>query len=287
MSKQRDYVAIATIILLMITSIVGILSLDFSHGYNFINQYGHTVKIYGYGVYAFDTFFQAPISIGTDMCILFILVPLFIYTYRNFLRRNDKISALKLISVYAVAFYYAASIVLGLTYNPLFLVYVALFSCSLFGMYRHIINIKLEQRVMASKGLRLFLILSGIALFVAWLPDILASLIKGTTLSIIGVYTTGITYVLDMGIVSPIFFICLYFLVKREPLGTLLLAILLKLCIVIGIMMIPQTLCLLASGYQMSLPEILIKSVSFILLGAFAFYFNKDLYRQLEAERNK
>lgn len=285
MSKRHDYCAIATIIFLMITSIAGICSLNFSHSYDFVNQYGQTVKMYGYGLYAFDTYFQAPVSIGTDIRILFLLVPMFLYTYLNFYRKRDKISELKLICVYATAFYYATSISFGLTYNKLFLVYVALFSCSLFGMFRHIKNVKWDKTFTTAKGLTTFLILAGLSLIVAWLPDVIPTLLNGTTLSSIGVYTTAITYVLDMGIISPLCFVCLSLLKKRSPLGTLLLAILLKLCLVVGIMMIPQTACQLLSGCDLPLPALITKSFSFVLLGGFAFYFNKKMYREFGSKK--
>ncbi|MBP3889040.1 MAG: hypothetical protein J6F30_15570 [Cellulosilyticum sp.] len=281
MIKRKDYLAILTIVFMMITSITGILSLDFTYSYEFINQYGHSVQMYGYGIYAFDTYFQAPISIGTDICILFVLVPVFIYSYVNYARKNDKVSELKLISVYAVALYYGASIAFGLTYNQLFLIYLGLFSSSLFGMFLHIKNIEWEETCSISKGLKVFLTLSGVALIVAWLPDIIPSLIKGTTLQLIGVYTTVITYVLDMGIISPLCFVCIYLLNKKSPLGTVLLAIMLKLCMIVGIMMISQTICQLASGCNLPLGAILTKSFSFVLLGGFAFYFNQKMYKEL------
>lgn len=282
MSKRKDFLAIVTIMLLIATSITGILSMNFTHSYDFVNQYGHTVEIYGYGIYAYDSFFQAPLSIGADICMLVILVPMFLFAYINYVKRNDKVSELKLISVYAVAFYYAASLAFGLTYNQLFLVYIALFSCSLFGMFMHINNIEWKQDSTVTRGLKLFLILSGTALIVAWLPDVIPSLMKGTTLSLIGVYTTAITYVLDMGIISPLCFVCLYLLVKKNPLGTLILAILLKACIVVGVMIVPQTICQIVSGFELPLPALLTKGLSFVLLGTFAFYFNRLLYKELE-----
>jgi len=282
MSKRKDLLAIVTIMLLIATSITGILSMNFTHSYDFVNQYGHTVEIYGYGIYAYDSFFQAPLSIGADICMLVILVPMFLFAYINYVKRNDKVSELKLISVYAVAFYYAASLAFGLTYNQLFLVYIALFSCSLFGMFMHINNIEWKQDSTVTRGLKLFLILSGTALIVAWLPDVIPSLMKGTTLSLIGVYTTAITYVLDMGIISPLCFVCLYLLVKKNPLGTLILAILLKACIVVGVMIVPQTICQIVSGFELPLPALLTKGLSFVLLGTFAFYFNRLLYKELE-----
>ncbi len=201
MSKKNDYIAIVIIVLLFITTITGILSLDFSYAYDFVNQYGHTVEMYGYGIYAFDTYFQAPVSIGTDICILLVVIPMFLVKYLNYMKKRDVITELKLISVYAVVVYYATSIVFGLTYNQLFLVYVALFSCSLFGMFWHVKNVSLQQSIGGSRAINTFLSLSGVALIVAWLPDVIPAMLKGTTLSLIGVYTTNITYVLDMGII--------------------------------------------------------------------------------------
>lgn len=268
---------------MFVTSVAGLLSINFSSSYDFVNQYGHTVKMYGYGIYAHDTYFQAPISIGSDLCILFVLVPMFLFTYVNNIKRGDNISKLKLVPFYAGAFYYAASLAFGLTYNRLFLVYVALFSCSLFGMFRQICNIKPVRAVTVTKGVELFLILSGIALIVAWLPDVIPSLIDGGTLSLIGVYTTNVTYVLDMGIISPICFVTLHLLKKKNAMGTLLLAILLKMCQIVGIMMFPQTIFQLLSGYNVPIPALVTKSLSFILLGGFATYFNKKMYQEIKS----
>jgi hypothetical protein len=287
MSKKNDYLAIAIMILLFITSITGILSLNFNYAYDFINQYGHTVEMYGYGIYSFDSYFQAPISIGTDICILLVVIPMFLVKYLNYMKMRDVISELKLISVYAVVFYYATSIVFGVTYNQLFLVYVALFSCSLFGMFWHVINISLQQSIGGSRGINIFLSLSGVALIVAWLPDVIPAMVKGTTLSLIGVYTTNITYVLDMGIISVLCFVTLYMVGKKESLGTLILACILKLCMVVGVMMVPQTICQMASGADVPLPALITKSLSFVLLGAFAFYFNHKMYQELADENGE
>lgn len=287
MKNKKGYLAIVTMVLMVITSVTGILSLNFNYAHDFINQYGHTVKIYGYGIYAFDSYFQAPISIGTDICILFIVVPLFLFTYINYAKKKDMISELKLISVYAVACYYGGSIAFGITYNQLFLVYVALFSCSLFGMFMHIKNLSLNKSITITRGIKIFLTLSGIALIIAWLPDVIPAMIKGTILSLIGVYTTNITYVIDMGIISVLCFIALYLLIKKEALGTLILACILKLCIVVGVMMIPQAICQILSGVIIPLPALITKSLSFVLLGGFALYFDFKLYKELKYEKEK
>lgn len=281
MNKKKDILAIVTMINMCVTSICGILSMNFEYAHDFINQYGHTVKIFGYGIYANDSYFKAPISIGTDFCILFVLVPLFLYTYLQYQKRADLVSEMKLISVYAVVFYYAASIAFGVTYNQIFLVYVLLFTSSLFGMFSHIRNVQVRQTVTATRGLCVFLVIAGVALFVAWLPDIISAMLEGGTLSLIGVYTTEITYVLDMGIISPMCFVCLYLLKKNDGLGVILLAVLLKLCIIVGIMVIPQTICQMISGVELPLPALLTKVLSFVALGGFAFYFNRRMYLEI------
>ena len=281
MKKKCDILAPFTMILMAITSITGILSLNFSYAREFVNQYGHNVKLYNYGIYASDSFFKAPISIGTDFCILFVAIPMFLYLYTKYVKNGDALSELKLISMYAVVFYYAASIAFGVTYNRLFLVYVMLFSASLFGMFWHITKLEWKHSVELTNGLKVFLILSGIALIVAWLPDIIPTLFTGDTLPLIGVYTTEITYVLDMGIISPLCFACLFLLAKKKPLGTVLLAVLLRACIIVGVMMIPQTVCQIASGIEIAAPVLITKSLSFVLLGGFAIYFNHKMCKEV------
>lgn len=281
--KQRlekiDVLSIVTIFILAIVSIVGVLSLDFSKSYEVINQYGDAVKIYGNGIYAHDSYFRAPISIGTDFTIFLVVVPLFVWTFVQNRRNHTSKTELKLLSIYSVALYYAANLSFGVTYNRFHLLYIALFSCTLFGVFSLVRKIDTKKFSNgATKGIRTFLILAGAALIVAWMPDIIPTIFTGESLSLIEVYTTEITYVLDMGIIGPLCLVCLYLLKKKDGLGTVVLAVLLKCCIVVGIMMIPQTIVQMVSGYEIALPILITKSGSFVLLGGFALYFNHKLY---------
>lgn len=283
MKREIDYLAMTTIFLLCITSIAGVLAMDFSKSYEVINQYGDTVRMFGNGLYAHDSYFKAPIQIGADWCVLLVLVPLFLYTMLKYIKEDSDSTRLQMMSVYSVAFYFSASSALGLTYNRLHLVYIAAFTCSLFGTFQMARKVQMDTlHFEATRGIKIFLTLSGIALIAAWLPDIIPSLITGQSLAKIEVYTTEITYVLDMGLVGPLCIICLYLLRKKDNLGVLLLAGLLKNCIVIGIMIIPQTICQVLSGYNLTVPEVIFKGGSFVLLGSFAFYFNQKLYKKIK-----
>lgn len=282
--KRIDWLTILITCLLCITSISGILSINFNKGYDVTNQYGSIVEIYGSGIYASDSYFRAPVSIGTDVTILLVLVPLLIVYLFKRSKNDSDVNKLRLCSLYAVALYYAVSLSFGVKYNQLHLIYILLFACSLFGVFSLARKIHLDSLMYkASRGVKIFLVLSGLALIVAWMPDIIPTIVNGSSLPLIEVYTTEITYVLDMGIVGPLCLICLKLLSKNDSLGILLAAVIFQLYIIVGIMVIPQNVCQLLSGINIPVPVFITKSASFIILGGFAFYFNQKLYSKLMA----
>jgi len=193
-----------------------------------------------------------------------------------------------LMSVISLFTYYSTSIAFGVTYNILFLVYVALFSASLFGLIIAIksIDTKLVAESMGDtlpfKGIYIFLTLIGIALIIAWLPDIINSLVIGRSLEKIEVYTTEITYVLDMGVIVPIAFICLVELKKRSGIGYVLLELLLTVCSLIGITLPIQTIFQVTAGISIPIVAILTKVASFIILAFFALYFNIKFFNNMK-----
>jgi len=160
------------------------------------------------------------------------------------------------------------------------LVYIALFSASFFGLIIAIGSIDKKQLVesigdkLPLKGIYIFLTFTGISLIVAWLPDIISSLVLGHSLELIDVYTTEITYVLDMGIIAPVAFICLFQLKKRSAIGYVILEILLTVCNLVGIMLPIQTAFQVMAGIPTPMPVIITKVGSFVLLAFFALYFN-------------
>ncbi len=136
--------------------------------------------------------------------------------------------------------------------------------------------------VLPYKGIYAFLAVTGIALFIAWLPDIISALMASRPLAMIEVYTTEPTFVLDMGIISPLAFSCLYLLRKREGLGYMLLSILLIICMVMGVMLPVQTLFQVAAGIAIPLPVLITKIGIFMVLAVFAAYFEIRLMKVLQ-----
>lgn len=286
--KSLHIITFLIIVLSIVTSVTGLLYTTGGKIFNFVNQYGDTVKIYGDGLYAHDSHFMAPIFRGTDFTILFIGIPILIVALVLDVKKKKLKNRLFLMSVISLFTYYSASIAFGVTYNLLHLVYIALFSSSFFGLIIAITSIDKQQVAESmvisspSKGIYIFLVLTGIALIVAWLPDIINSFVLGRSLENIEVYTTEITYVLDMGVISPVAFICLFQLKKRSGLGYILLELLLTVCSIIGIMLPIQTLFQVTAGVSLPISAIVTKVAIFIFLAFFALYFNIRFFKNMK-----
>ena len=283
---KRIFKSLNVLIILftLVVTACGVCSFDTAQSYEVVNQYGENIRMWGTGIYSHDSYFKAPIFIGSDFTILIFIIPLTIIT---FLKVNHKQSVECLIcsfSVSGVLLYYATSLAFGVTYNNLHLVYIALFSVCFFNvslMLAKLHTIGIQQSKVCSyhftKGMKVFLLIAGVSLFVAWLPDIIISITGGTSLELIEVYTTEITYVLDMGIISPLMFLT-YFLIKQENfIGYILLRMIFKLCMCVGIMLPIQSAFQLLAGISMPLSALTTKVLIFVMLAVFATIFEYHL----------
>jgi len=273
-------ISVLIIIFSVIATSFGLFYSDAGKSYIFINQYGNSVKMFGNGLYKYDSFFMATIFKGTDFAILFIGVPLLIISLLLDYQRNSTRTKLFLTTILSIFAYYSTSIAFGITYNVLHLIYIGLFGLSFFGVIIGISQVRLNDRInIPRKGIKIFLIISGISLFIAWLPDIIISLVNGKSLELIEVYTTQITYVLDMGIISPLCFICLYLLNRESRLGYILLGIMLTICIFVGLMVPIQTLFQIHYGIGLSIQALITKVGIFIVLAIIALYYEIKLFK--------
>ena len=289
--KIFELMNVLTILLVAVVTVTGVLSFSTSHSYEVTNQYGDSVKMWGYGIYKNDSFFKAPLYVGTDLTILLLVVPLSIW---SFVRERKEQSVESLIGCFgnlSLLLYYSASLSFGVTYNKLHLLYILLFSVCLFSVCMlmsrfQTISAKHEKvcTYPVTKGIKVFLLLSGISLFVAWLPDIITALAKDRPLELIEVYTTEVTYVLDMGIISPLMFIAFFLVRKGSFIGYVLLRMILRVCIYIGIILPMQTVFQLLAGVDLPIPALITKVGVFVALAFFAALFEHRLKKGTEFE---
>ncbi len=284
--EKRLFIVLSALIiaLSLVVTICGVCSFDMTRSYYVTNQYGKQVQIWGAGVYRHDTYFKVPIFVGSDLTVLVFVIPFAIFAFWKTIQEDSFENLLRSFSVISLLLYYSASISFGVTYNVLHLVYIALFGACFFGaglLLAKLHSIAVQEgetyAYNITKGMKAFLLIAGLALCVAWLPDIISSLVKGTSLELIEVYTTEITYVLDMGIISPLMFLT-YGLIKRQDfMGYILLRMSFLVCIGVGIMLPVQSVFQLLSGYEITIPVIVTKVAIFVLLAGFASVFNHRL----------
>jgi len=271
----------------MITSGLGLFYKTSGQPFDFLNQYGDTVKIYGNGIYKNDSYFMAPIFRGTDFTILFLAVPLTIIALILDIKNNTPKTKLFLTALVALFVYYSISISFGIIYNVLHLVYVALLGCSFYTLIIGFIllkNYSINNSVkILTNGLKIFLVSYGLSLFVAWLPDIIISIISKKSLGLIEIYTTQITYVLDMGIISPLIIICLYNLWKNNNVGYILLGVNLTILLLIGIMRPIQSVFQIRAGINLHLEAIITKIGIFVILALIALYYEIKLFKGIKS----
>lgn len=281
------FFAFATLLLAAAAAGTGLFYAPAAAPHTVVNQYGDTVRLWGGGLYAHDSYFRAPIYRGTDAVMLLLACPLLLAALLRDAGRQSVRSRMQFVSVLAVFVYYAASLAFGAAYNFLHLVYAALFGASLFGLFSGLGGLSLDAVARAQRhnlpyrGIFVFLALTGLALYGAWLPDIVPALANGRPLALIETYTTEPTYILDMGLIAPLCLACIVLLKRRRPLGLVLLHLLLTVCLVMGVILPVQTLFQDRAGITLPLPVLLTRMGSFCALAVLAAWFRYRLLKSL------
>lgn len=287
--KNRSSITILSILVGVFAIIQAAAGLFVTGGrdpFEFTSLRGETVLMNGRGIYALDTFFKASLFQGTDAMTLFVGVPLLIIALIYF-RKGTLRSQILLTGVLSYFLYNSTSVVMGAAYNNLLLVYIAFFSLSLFAFIVSINSIDLEKLTCSisdgfpRKGTGILLIFTSVALLAAWLGDILTPLITGS-LPKIASYTTEITYALDLGIITPVCLLAGIQTLRRKPAGYLLSPIMMILLIIVGVLMIFQTVFQLSAGVALTPGEIIGKSASFTLLAFFALWMTIRYFRAIK-----
>ena len=145
---------------------------------------------------------------------------------------------------------------LGIRYNQLFLVYVALVGVSLYALIAILAHLDVERLQArfgsgaAGRPVRLFLYVAGGLVFLAWLADVVLALLAGVVPATIAQAqaTSGVTYVLDMGILVPACYLAAVWLGRRQPWGYVLAGMLLVATTFIDVVGVPLSVVMGAPG---------------------------------------
>ncbi len=243
--------------------------------FSFTTLRGQAVQIYGQGLYRHDSLFFGAGFKGQDAVVLFLSVPLLIIALVLYLRGSMG-GQLLLLGMLGYFLYVYASMALGASYNKLFLLYIIIFSVSLFAFIQMFSSTNFE--LIASKipgelprsGLAVFMFVAGLVTLVAWGAPLVTALINGGPPERMDSYTTMVTYALDLAIITPATFLCGVLVLKGEPLGYAIASPLLTLIILLAPQIILSTIFQKSVGVPFTMGEMIGPVAGFVVLGLIA-----------------
>lgn len=239
---------------------------------------GEAVELYGRGLYHFDTRFAGAGARGTDAVTLALGLPLLLVTL--FLRHRGSLRGGLLLSGALAWFLYVyASLALGtVTYNAFFLVYVALFSASLFAFGLALREARDGFRAMESlgdlprRGPAALLFVSGLVTLIVWLGPLLSALVAGRPPERLDIYTGRVTDALDLGIITPATILAGVFVLRGKATGFAAAIPLFVLEAFLLPMIAAQTVSQIEAGVDFTAAEIIGPIGGFVVLAAFSLW---------------
>ncbi|MCZ2839165.1 hypothetical protein [Modestobacter sp. VKM Ac-2985] len=234
---------------------------------------GQTVQLAGDGLYRFDTVFTAAGNTGVDAVVLTLGVPLLLASWLHHLRGSPR-GSLLLTGALGHLAYVSANQALGVAYNPLYLAYVALLSASLVGFAaalaatdRAALQAVADDAGLPHRTLSRFLITSAAVTALVWLQPLVSALLQGTAPALLDVYTTPVTYSLDLAIVVPAAALAGLLVRRRDPFGYLIAAPLLVTIVMLLPTIALSTLFQAQAGITFTAAEVIGPIAGFTLLG--------------------
>jgi hypothetical protein len=215
-------------VLTLVAALAGIWPGE-GQSYSITNFRGEEVTINAQGLYFWDTVSMAAQMQANDLVSLALGLPLlavsFFFTLRGSLRGR-----LLLTGTLGFILYTYTTMSFGAAYNDLFLVYVAIFSLSLFAFILNMMSFDLEtlsehfSTNLPHKAIAGLLFFAAGFLSLAWLGRIAPTLL-GDQIPTLENTTTMFIQAMDLGLVVPLCVLAGILLLKRKPWGYLLASV--------------------------------------------------------------
>jgi hypothetical protein len=274
-------------ILAAISAGVGLFSMSGDGPFQFTTLHGETIEIYGKGLYRYDT---PLIAVGyrvSDAFTLIAGIPLLLISLWMY-RRGSIGGRILLTGTLLFFFYNFGSLAIGAAYNNLLLVYIILTMTTFLASIALLLSFDMQafpglfsERLLRG-GISNFFIISGVALFCIWLfLSMVPALLAGRVPPELASYTTIITFVLDMGIIAPIFVSVGILLRRREPLGYVLASVLLIFIDALGLSLLVMGIAQKVAGL-MNIGQFIGFVVSFAILTLFSLRYTIALFGDLK-----
>jgi hypothetical protein len=244
-------------LLALIATTAGIVTAYGVHHRTFLSLHGQIVTMQGSGLYANESVSGAAQAIGQDVVTLIVGIPLLLVAI--FLAARGSLRG-KLLRA-GVLWYFTYTYVLmafGAAYNPLFLLYVALYSASLFAFILSLLAIDVKQLALqmsphfALRTIAWLVIGVGSVLALLWLGRIVPALVSSTTPAGLESYSTLFVQAGDLGLVVPLAVLTGVLLLTRHPVGYLLAGVVLVKGATLGLALMAMSISMVVAGVAIS-----------------------------------
>ena len=272
-SKAVQWLSWLIVGLALLAASVGLFWQRDTGSVDFTTLRGATMSTYGQGLYRYDSLFKGAGARGTDVVTLGLALPLLVASILLY-RRGSARGALLLTGTLAFFLYVYASLALSLAYNELFLVYVALFSASLFAFVLAFAGLLPLAATFSAhlprRAIAIFMLAAGLLTAYVWLEPIVGGLVAGQAPRWLEGYATMVTEVLDLGIIIPSAVLAGVMLLRRDPRGYLVAFPLLVILALLLPTIAVQTYVQLGAGVIFTTPEIVGPISGFLVFGLIA-----------------
>jgi hypothetical protein len=261
--KAINILVILIAVLALAGCLAGFLAGGGSGSYDYKSIRGETVKIYGSGLYQYDSVAVVAQGKAQDVVTVIMGIPLLLASL-YFSNRGSFRGRLMLTGTLGYFLYSYISYTFLWTYNPLFLLYTTVMSLSLFAFILCFLTFDIgkmpEQfhKELPVKFLGGFQIAIGILLSLLWLGRIVPTIIDSSAPVGLEHYTTLVIQGMDLGIIVPTAFISGILLIKRKPFGYLLSSVVITKAFTMTTCMTAMIINQLLQNVNMSITEIIL-----------------------------
>ena len=249
-----------------------------------VSNFGETVSLYGKGLYARNSFSSAIQAFTQDFVTLILIVPGMIAAL-IMIKHEKTIGQFLLTGLFAYMLYTYMSYAFLMAYNDLFLLYVANMTLSFYGFIICVMSlcedavIQNIKEKMPVKGLRIFLICSGIAIFLMWIGRIIPTIGKDVAPAGLDNCTTLVIQAMDLGIIVPACFVIAHLLKIKHKLGYILGPVIIVKAVTLVTAVFAMAVYMKISGLEVAVVEFVVFGIMTVLSFYYFFRIMKMIYK--------
>lgn len=259
-TQTLTILSIAIAVLALIAAATGVFWQGSGSSPSFTTVRGEVVPLQGHGLYRFDSLSFATQGIAQDVVTLILGIPLLV-TGLVLARKGSLRGRLLLTGTLAYMLYSYITYSFLSAFNEMFLVYVAIFSLSLFAFILALSGLDPDlvtrqiNKTFPRRGLAIFMTLIGAFLTLAWLGRILPAQLAGLPPVGLESSTTLGIQALDLAVIVPTAFLTAVLLWRSRPWGLTLAAVLIVKLLTMGAALVAMIINMVLTGVPVSAVE--------------------------------